>query len=506
MTPGANPSAATQKLFQEAEAALRATDFSGAAALFERCLAQAPQFRPARQQLAMLLQQQLSDPKAALAQIEILLADEPDNAAYLAFRAASFAQTGDYPAALAANEEALRKSPGDARGLLRYGQLLKAVGRTADAVAAYRKSLSLQPSGEGWWSLADLRTERFSSADRAAMRSLLQFPGLAPHERAALHFALGKALEDEREFEAAFRQFDLGNAMKRAQPGYDARENTAFVARCLSFLTPEFFAYRNGSGVDAPDPIFIVGTPRSGSTLVEQILASHSAIEGTGELSDLPVVARKTLGNGPPDFRAYPMALANVNADGLRALGLEYLVRTRVYRRLGRPLFVDRMPNNFVHAGLIHLILPNAKIVDVRRHPLASCLSAFKQNFAAGAPFSYELTDLGRYYADYVRLMAHFDAVLPGRIHRVFYEDLVAEPEREVRRLLAYCGVPFEDATLRFDENRRPVRGASSEQVRRPLYRDGLDNWRPFEPWLGPLKTALGPTLNAYPKVPLAIS
>ena len=506
MTPDANPSAAAQRLFREAEAALRAGNFAEGAALLQRCLAQAPQFRQARQQLAMLLLQQLGDPAGALAQIEFLRSDEPNNAAYLAFQASALGLTGDYQAALAAHEAALRLSPGDARALLRYGHALKTAGRTGDAVAAYRKSLALQPSGEAWWSLADLKTVPFSSGDRDAMRSLLQQANLPPPERAALHFALGKALEDQGAFEAAFRQYDQGNAIKHAMLVYDARENAAFVARAAALFTPEFFAQRAGSGDGAPDPIFVVGLPRSGSTLVEQILASHSAIEGTMELSDLAAVARRTLGNGPPDFTAYPAVLAGLDGDALRALGAEYIARTRVYRHAGRPLFIDKMPNNFVHTGLIHLILPNAKIIDVRRHPLACCVSAFKQNFAEGQTFSYDLADLGRYYAEYVRLMAQVDAVLPGRVHRVFYEDLVAAPEREVRRLLDYCGVPFEDRALRFHENRRAVRTASSEQVRRPIFREGLDNWRPFEPWLGPLKAALGPVLGTYPEVPLAFS
>ena len=506
MASGANPSPATQTLFREADEAARAGDFVQASALLRRCLMQAPQFRQARQQLAMLLLQQLDDPAGALAQIAILLAEEPNNAAYLAFQASALGLTGDYQAALTAHEAALRLTPGDARAQLRYGHALKTAGRTGDAVAAYRKSLALQPSGEAWWSLADLKTVRFSSGDRDAMRRLLQQAGLPPLERATLHFALGKALEDESAFEAAFRQYDHGNAIKHAMLAYDARENAAFVARAAALFTQQFFAQRAGGGDSAPDPIFIVGLPRSGSTLVEQILASHSAIEGTMELSDLAAVARQTLGNGQPDFTAYPGVLASLDGDALRALGAAYIARTRVYRRAGRPFFIDKMPNNFVHMGLIHLILPNAKIIDVRRHPLACCVSAFKQNFAAGQTFSYDLADLGRYYADYVRLMARVDVVLPGRVHRVFYEDLVAEPEREVRRLLDFCGVPFEDATLRFHDNRRAVRTASSEQVRRPLFREGLDNWRPFEPWLDPLKAALGPFLDAYPEIPRAIS
>jgi tetratricopeptide (TPR) repeat protein len=495
------PSPAGLALFRQAEAAMRAADFGRAGPLLARCIEQAPDFAAARQHYAMLLLQQLGDPAGALAQIDVLLKDDPNNAAYLGFKAAALGQQGDYDSALAAYDEALSLAPDDARLWLRAGHAMKTAGRADDAVAAYRKSLALQPSGEAWWSLADLKTVRLTPDDLAAMRALLQQTSPAP-DRIQLHFALGKALEDEGDYAASFAQYDLGNTGKRALQKYDANEMIAYVRRAEALFTPAFFASRAGSGSAAPDPIFVVGLPRSGSTLVEQILASHSTIEGTMELADMIAVARKAMGSGPFDFNAYPGALANLDGAQLRALGDMYLARTRVYRRTDRPLFIDKMPNNFVHAGLIQLILPHAKIIDVRRHPLACCLSAFKQHFAAGQPFSYSLADLGRYYADYVRLMAHFDSVLPGRVHRMFYENLVAEPEAEVRRLLSYCGVPFEEQCLRFHENRRAVRTASAEQVRRPLYTEGLDSWRNFESWLGPLESALGAVLRDYPSVP----
>ncbi len=484
-----------QALFRQAEAALRASDTAGARRLLERCLGAAPGFTGARQQYAMLLQSQ-GDPAGALGQIAHLLRGEPENAAYLAFQASALGQIGDYEAALAAYDAALRLAPNDARLWTRFGHALKTAGRTADAVHAYRRSLALQPGGEAWWSLADLKTVRFGAADVSALRSLLQRPGLTPADRAMAHFALGKALEDAGDITASFAQYDRGNTLRRALQKYDANEMTRFVRRAEALFTPEFFSQREALGDPAPDPIFIVGLPRSGSTLVEQILASHSGIEGTMELGDMIAVARTAMGPGPFDFNAYPGTLAGLDRDALRALGAEYLARTRVYRRAGRPFFIDKLPNNFVHTGLIHLILPNAKIVDVRRNPFACCLSAYKQYFAVGQAFSYDLGDLGRYYADYVRLMAHFDAALPGRVHRVIYENLVADPEREVRALLGYCGVPFEAQCLRFHENRRAVRTASSEQVRRPIFTDGLESWRAFEPWLGPLKATLGPALT----------
>ena len=475
-------------LFRSAEAAMRAGDPHKAAQLLRQCLRESPSRTPARQLLATLLFQHLGEPLAARVEIDRLLGAEPGNAAYLVFRAAIAGQLGDYESAIAGYEAALALSPGDARVWVRYGHALRTAGRFDDAVAAYRKSLALGPSGEAWWALADTKSVRFSPDDIAAMRALVG--RLAADDRAPLHFALGKALEDGGDFAGAFAQYEIGNALKRQR--YDAGEMTAYVRRAESFFTPQFFATRDGGGCEAPDPIFVVGLPRSGSTLVEQILASHSAIEGTMELADMFAVARTAMGPGPFDFKAYPAALGKLDSAALKLLGDAYLARTSAYRREGKPFFIDKMPNNFVHTGLIHLVLPRAKIIDVRRHPMACCFSAFKQHFAVGQPFSYSLDDLGRYYADYVRLMAHFDAVLPGRVHRVIYEELVAEPEREIRRMIGYCGLPFEEQMLRFHQNPRDVRSASSQQVRRPINAEGLESWRNFEPWLGPLKAALG--------------
>ena len=273
------------------------------------------------------------------------------------------------------------------------------------------------------------------------------------------------------------------------------------VAKAL--FTPAFLAGRAGQGCPAPDPIFIVGLPRSGSTLVEQILASHSQVEGTQELPDIITLARRLGGRARKASEGrYPEALAELTAADLRALGEEYLARAAPHRKLGRPFFIDKMPNNWAHLGLIQLILPNAKIIDARRHPLGCGFSGFKQHFARGQGFTYDLADIGRYYADYVDLMAHFDAVLPGRVHRVIYEAMVADPEGQTRALLAACGLPFEDGCLRFYENDRAVRTASSEQVRRPIFTDAADHWRNYDPWLGPLKAALGPVLDAYPRAP----
>jgi hypothetical protein len=272
------------------------------------------------------------------------------------------------------------------------------------------------------------------------------------------------------------------------------------VERTKRFFVPELLARRAGQGAADPDPIFIVGLPRAGSTLVEQILASHSQVEGTMELPDMPAIAME-VGSGAGAGR-YPEALAELDAAGLRSLGQRYLDATRIQRKQGRPFFIDKLPNNFLHTGLIHLILPNARIIDARRHPVGCCFAAFKQHFARGQNYTYDLAELGAYYRAYVDLMAHFDAVLPGRVHRVLYERMVDDTEGAVRRLLAYCGLGFEPACLRFYENERAVRTASSEQVRSPIYREGVDQWRAYDDWLGPLKDALGPVLAAYPLAP----
>jgi hypothetical protein len=323
------------------------------------------------------------------------------------------------------------------------------------------------------------------------MQAIVADPNLSDDDRLHLHYALGKALEDRREHQASFAHYAQGARLRRAATPYDAADTTAQTLRAKALFSAEFFAERAGMGSASDAPIFIVGLPRAGSTLIEQILASHSQVEGTMELPDIGHIAR---GFGAP----YPEALTGMNAAALAALGQAFLDTTRVQRKLGRPFFIDKMPNNFQHIGLIQLILPQAKIIDARRHPLGTCFSAFKQHFAQGQSFSYDLGDLGCYYRNYVDLMAHFDTVLPGRIHRVIYENMVKDTEAEVTRLLAACGLPFEAACLKFYENGRAVRTVSSEQVRRPIFRDGLEQWRAYEPWLAPLKAALGPALEGW--------
>ena len=486
-----------------AETATRLGRYEDAEALLRRCLELTPGFIPARHNLAVALYRQTRAAEA-LAETEVLLRADPRHPGYRNLQAAALGQLGEYPRAIAVFESLLADFPVQPKGWMSYGHALKTVGRQDDAVAAYRRAIGLASGlGEAWWSLANLKTFRFAPADLDAMRRALAGDGLSDEDRFHLDFALGKALEDAGEDEAAFAAYCRGNALRRTGLDYDAEETHRHVVRSRALFTPGFWAAREGWGCPSPDPVFILGLPRAGSTLVEQILASHPLVEGTMELPDMPAIAKRLGGRTRRDQdSAYPDVLEGLDADACRALGEEYLSRTAPQRKTGRPFFIDKMPNNFAHVGLIRLILPRAKIIDARRHPLGCCFSGFKQHFARGQAFTYDLTDLGRYYADYVDLMAHFDRVLPGAVHRVIYERMVADPEAEVRALLAYCGLDFDPACLRFYENARAVRTASSEQVRRPIFTEGLDQWRRFEPWLGPLKAALGPALEAYPEAP----
>jgi tetratricopeptide (TPR) repeat protein len=482
-----------------AEVAMRLDRTEDAERLLSRCLELAPGFREARHNYAVALHR-LNRPAEAVVELDTLLTDAPSDPACRNLKAAVLCRTGDYEAAIAIYESLIAEHAEYAHVWLSYGHALKTAGHTERAVAAYRRCIAIDPAfGEAYWSLANLKTFRFDDEEIARMRDTLARTDLAHEHRLHFEFALGKALEDRDDYADSFRHYAAGNALRLAEVPYSADDTSARLARVREQYTRGFFAARKNAGCHAPDPIFIVGLPRAGSTLIEQILSSHSQVEGTMELPEIISITRTLRQNaasrGPG---AYHDALAQLDAGGLRALGEQYLERTRIHRKLGRALFIDKMPNNFAHIGLIQLVLPNAKIIDARRHPLACCLSGFKQHFARGQNFSYSLDDLGRYYRDYVELMAHFDAVLPGRIHRVFYEDMVDETEREVRRLLDYCGLPFEDACLRFFDNARPVRTASSEQVRQPIYRGGVEQWRHYEAWLDPLKSALGPALTSY--------
>jgi tetratricopeptide (TPR) repeat protein len=486
-----------------AEVAARLARDEDAVNLLARCLELAPSFHAARQNYALVLNR-AERPAEALIQIDLLLAREPRNPSYRNLKAVILCHVSDYEPAIHIYEGLLREYPNHSKVWLSFGHALKTAGHQERTIQAYRRSIELEPAfGEAYWSLANLKTFRFDDADIAAMQAQLERADLEDQHRHHFEFALGKALEDRKEFAASFQHYFEGNALRRATVLYSADEISARTRRAKSLFTGEFFRERTGFGCQAADPIFIVGLPRAGSTLIEQILSSHSAVEGTMELPEIIAMTRMLRQQGDMlPSSGYHEVLAAQGEQELRELGERYIERTRIHRRQAAPFFIDKMPNNFAHIGLIHLALPNAKIIDARRHPLACGFSAFKQHFARGQNFSYSLEDIGHYYHDYVELMAHYDQALPGRIHRVIYETMVDDTEAEVRRLLDYCGLPFEERCLRFFENDRPVRTASSEQVRQPIYREGIDHWRNYEPWLGPLKAALGPVLDAYPAPP----
>jgi tetratricopeptide (TPR) repeat protein len=486
-----------------AEVAGRLRRYADAQVLLERCLDLAPSFDAARHNYAVVLNRQ-AKPAAALPQIERLLAKEPRNPGYRNLKAAILANLGEYTESIDVYEAVLKEFPRQPKVWMSYGHSLKTARRHADSITAYRRAITMESTlGEAYWSLANLKTFRFSGEDVLAMRHALSQEVLPDDDRLHFEFSLGKALDDEGEYEESFVHYARGNAIRRKLHPYDADDNTRFVRRSKALFTADFFAARKESGSPDRAPIFIVGLPRAGSTLIEQILASHSSVEGTMELPDIPRIAAEIArGDGQSEEVGFAQAVAALAPEQLRALGDRYMAETRIHRKTERPFFIDKMPNNSLYVGLIHLILPNAKIIDARRHPLGCCLSGFKQHFARGQNFSYGLDDIGRYYRDYVELMAHIDTVLPGRVHRIFYEAMIEDTEAEVRRLLDYCGLAFEEGCLRFYENERAVRTASSEQVRQPIFRDGVDHWRHFEPWVGPLKEALGSILECYPAVP----
>jgi tetratricopeptide (TPR) repeat protein len=486
-----------------AEIALKQGRMVRAEELFRKVTEMAPDFVAARFRYATVLMTQ-NKPQEAIDQVDALLAVE-DDPYYRNLKAAALIRMSDFENAADEYATMLKAHPNQPGAWLAYGHALKVLGRGHDAVKAYQKAKSLLPGlGDAYWSLANLKTYRFADAEADAMREQLARPDLKGENRGLFNFALGKALEDRGRYEESFFAYRSGNEIVHALNNYDADETTNLVRRSKAFFTPELFEARKGMGGDSRDPIFIVGLPRSGSTLVEQILASHSQIEGTTELRAMPYLAGRLGGKLKPGDPAvnYPEALGAIDAANLKGLGDEYLWRARLHRRLGKPYFIDKMPNNWAHVGMIRMILPNARIIDVRRNPMACCLSNYKQHFGQGQEFSYSLADLGRYYFDYVELMAHWDEVLPGKVHRVIYEDMVAEPERETRALFDYLGLPFEDQALRFHESDRLVRTASAEQVRRPIFTAALDHWKHYEPWLAPLKSALGFVLETYPAVP----
>ena len=477
-----------------AELAGRIGRYPDAENLLRRAIELAPGFVAAKFNLAMLLYRS-GESQDALVELEKLLAEDPDNPAYRNLMAVVLTRGGELKDALGHFEKALERQPEQTKIWLSYGHTLKSLGRQADGIAAYRRAIAIEPGlGVAWWSLANLKTVKFDQDDIAAMTAILEEQQLTDEDRLNLHFALAKALEDAGQDEAAIANYHEGNRLRLGLQPWDRTKVARKVDRAISLFTADFLAERAGQGCPDRDPIFVLGMPRAGSTLVEQILASHPEIEGTHELPDIQMLATRMA----RDDDLYPEVMGGFTAERLAALGADYLERTRRHRRQGRPRFIDKMPNNWQHVGLIRLILPNARIVDPRRHPLAACVANYRQHFARGQDFSYSLEDMAHYYRDYVRLMAHFDAIAPGSVHRVRYERMVEDTEGEVRRLLDFVGVPFDPACLAFHETERAVRTASSEQVRQPIFREGLDTWRKFDRWLGPAREILAREIEDY--------
>ena len=479
-----------------ADIGFKLRQYDDACHLLERCLELAPDFDSARHSYAMVLMRR-QKPDLALQEAERLLAQEPDNPNFLTLKASILTRIGDQAGALEIYEKVLKDYPNQARAQMSYGHTLKTIGRLDAAIDAYKKCIRLSPEvGEAYWSLANLKTFRFSDEDINAMRSQVTTEGGDADDQAHLAFSLGKGLEDRNEFDESFKFYNRGNAIRRIEHRYNPKVNVLESVRQVRALPRAFFERRAGWGCKAPDPIFVVGLPRAGSTLVEQILASHSQVEGTSELQDIIAISRKLADKKKENPAGkYPEVLAELTEDQFREMGESYLETTRI-QRTETPFFIDKMPNNFRHIGLIHLILPNSKIIDARRHPMGGCFSGFKQLFAQGQTFTYDLVDIGKYYRDYVKVMDHWDDALPGRVHRVQYEDMVADTDTQIRKLLEYCGLEFEEKCLRFYETERSIRTPSAEQVRKPIYKEGLEQWRNFEAHLDPLKEALGPEIR----------
>lgn len=460
--------------------------------LLEALLKLAPEYHAARYDYVYVLMERHKHVRA-IEELDRLLKVEPANRSYRTAYATAWVGLGEYDKAIALYRELLRETPNADEIHLSVAHALKTTGRREEAISSYRSAAAIRPNyGDAYWSLANLKTYRFSDEEIARMRVEESSESTSLTDRLHLCFALGKALEDRGAYEESFKYYERGNALKKRQsryrPEYIERNTELQKAVC----TADFFTARRGVGCVSAEPIFIVGLPRSGSTLLEQILASHSQVEGTLELPEIPRLTQDLQGRESNDSNPrYPAILAEVPPAEFQRFGEKYLVDTRVYRQ-GLPRFIDKMPNNFRHLGLIHLVLPNAKIIDARREAMACCFSNFKQLFAQGQEFTYSLSDIARYYRTYVELMRHWDRVLPGKVLRVQYEAVVADLEGEVRRILEFCDLPFEQNCVEFHRTERSVRTASSEQVRQPLFRESLDQWKHFEPWLGPLKEALG--------------
>jgi tetratricopeptide (TPR) repeat protein len=469
--------------------------------LLEAVLELEPDYHAARLDFARALMERHKYLRAR-EELEALLTLEPNNRHYKTLYTSTIVGLGEHAKAVTLYRELLEGAPQPADLHLSIAHSLKAIGQQQECIEAYRAAAGARPGfGDAYWSLANLKTYRFSDREITCMRDEESASGVAAADRYHLCFALGKALEDRGQYEASWQYYERGNALKRAESRYRPEILETNTRKQIQVCTRQFFSERESFGVANPDPIFILGLPRAGSTLLEQILASHSLVEGTQELADIPRMVL-ALQDRVPDFDhpRYPGVLGEMQAEDFLKLGEKYLADTRIYRT-DKPFFIDKMPNNFRHIGLIHLMLPNAKIIDARREPMACCFGNLKQLFANGQEFSYSIEDIARYYRTYLDLMQHWEAVLPGRILRVEHESVVDDLAGNVRRILNFCGLEFEPACVEFHKTARSVRTASSEQVRQPIFREGLDQWRHYEPWLSPLKDALGDALLRWRSV-----
>ena len=470
---------------------------SDAERLFRRTVSIAPDFVGAWLDLGRVLKDTDSH-EEAMACYRRVIELQPDNPKGHFMLAGVLAPAGRTYEAIESYRRALDLEPDYVGALLGLGHVLKTVGRLDEAIDAYRECIRCRPdNGGSYWSLANLKTYRLSDEDITTMRSILGSEELGDTSRVNFLFALAKAYEDRGEFERAWDYYAIGNASQREHEYYDPVQTEFINDAIVEVFDAELMAEKTGGGDPDHAPIFVVGLPRSGSTLIEQILASHSAVEGTSELPYLGRVA-VSLNRNRADGINYPRAVRELSAANFADLGREYLRRAGRHRVEGTRRFIDKMPNNFPLIGFLHLILPNAKIIDARRHPLDSCLSCYRQLFARGQSFTYDLTDIGEYFLQYQRLMDHWHTVLPGAVLTVQYEELVGDFENQTRRLLAHCELPFEDACLRFYETERPVRTPSSEQVRRPIYTSSIGFWRNYEGHLGELREVLAPCLERY--------
>lgn len=477
-----------------AEIGIRLKILDDAEFLLESCVEFEPDHLGARLDYLKILNRKAKFGQA-LAQAEILLEKQPDNENYKLCKASALSGLGKLEKAIELYRSYLQFDPEKAEVHVMLGHALKAIGSRETAIQSYQEAYRLRPRyGDAYWSLANTKTHRFSDQEIAKVEAAIEDPSVDSEDKAQLCFAAGKAYEDRKDYSNSFKFYHQGNALKRRRSGYDPDKTTAMVDAQIEHCSRELFQRKRNLGAPDPDPIFIVGLPRAGSTLLEQILASHSQVDGTMELHNILGLAQRLRGRSAEEADRYPRILWELDDSYFKRFGERFIAETRVYRG-GSPFFIDKMPNNFLHIGLIHLILPNAKIIDARRHPMSCGFSGYKQLFGEGQDFSYDLEWMGRYYRDYVRLTDHWDKTLPGKVLRVQYEDVVENLEEQVRRILDYCGLPFERGCIDYYKTERNVRTPSSEQVRRPISRSGLDQWRNYEPFLGTLKEAIGPDI-----------